>query len=102
MLNWLFKTRSAERRGLVRSTADLAHDRRNIGLWNDPTPDYSRVAPSPIIRNRARHLAANSAVAARAVQAFVDNLVGPGITLLPKIASQELKAALLDKWNTWT
>jgi hypothetical protein len=45
---------------------------------------------------------ANSAVAARAAQAFVDNVVGPGITLLPKITSQELKAALLDTWNAWT
>jgi capsid protein len=93
MLNWLFKTRSA---------ADPARDRRNIGLWNDPTPDYSRTAPNPIIRNRARFLVANSAVAARAVQAFVDNVVGPGITLLPKISSQNLKAVLLDTWNAWT
>ena len=77
-------------------------DRRNIGLWNDPVPDYSRTAPNPMIRNRARYLAANSAVAARAAQAFVDNVVGPGITLLPKLADQELKAALLENWNAWT
>lgn len=102
MLNWLFKTRSAEQKGLVRSVSDVARDRRNIGLWNDATPDYSRVAPSPMIRNRARYLAANSAVAARAAQAFVDNVVGPGITLLPKLANQELKAALLENWNAWT
>jgi hypothetical protein len=25
-----------------------------------------------------------------------------GITLLPKIANRELKAALLDAWNGWT
>jgi lambda family phage portal protein len=98
MLNWLFKSRSTERTMEVRSAAD----RRNIGLWNDPVPDYSRIAPNPMIRNRARYLAANSAVAARAVQAFVDNVVGPGIMLLPKIGSRELKAVLLDKWNTWT
>jgi lambda family phage portal protein len=102
MLNWLFKTRSAEQKGLVRSVSDVARDRRNIGVWNDPTPDYSRVAPNPMIRNRARYLAANSAVAARAAQAFVDNVVGPGITLLPKLANQELKAALLENWNAWT
>ncbi len=102
MLNWLFKTRSAEQTGQVRSASDVARDRRNIGLWNDPTPDYSRVAPNPVIRNRARYLAANSAVAARAVQAFVDNVVGPGVTLLPKISSQELKAVLLHNWNAWT
>ena len=65
-------------------------------------PDYSRTAPNPMIRNRARYLAANSAVAARAAQAFVDNVVGPGITLLPKLADQELKAALLENWNAWT
>lgn len=98
MLNWLFKSRSTERKLEVRS----ATDRRNIGLWNDPIPDYSRVAPNPMIRNRARYLVANSAVAARAVQAFVDNVVGPGIMLLPKIGSKELKAVLLDNWNTWT
>lgn len=102
MLNWLFKTRSAERKGMIRSAADVVRDRRNIGLWNDPIPDYSRVAPNPMIRNRARYLAANSAVAARAVQAFVDNVVGPGITLLPKISGRELKAVLLDTWNAWT
>ena len=102
MLNWLFKTRSAEQKGLVRSVSDVARDRRNMGRWNDPTPDYSRVAPNPMIRNRARYLAANSAVAARAAQAFVDNVVGPGITLLPKLANQELKAALLENWNAWT
>jgi lambda family phage portal protein len=102
MLNWLFKNRSAERKEMVRSANDLARDRRTIGLWNDPLPDYSRTAPSPIIRNRAQYLAANSAVAARAVQAFVDNVVGPGITLLPKITDRELKALLLDAWNEWT
>ena len=102
MLNWLFKNRSAELTGLVHSATDVGRDRRNIGLWNDPTPDYSRIAPNPMIRNRARYLAANSAVAARAVQAFVDNVVGPGIALLPKISSQELKAVLLDNWNAWT
>jgi len=102
MLNWLFRTRSTERKVLVRSAADLSRDRRNIGLWNDPTPDYSRVAPNPMIRNRARYLAANSAVAARAVQAFVDNVVGPGIMLLPKIGTRELKVTLLGSWNAWT
>jgi lambda family phage portal protein len=102
MLNWLFKIRSAETKGLVRSTTNMAHDRQNAGLWNDPTPDYSRTAPSPMIRNRARYLVANSAVAARAAQAFVDNVVGPGITLLPKIADAEFKAVLLDTWNAWT
>ena len=102
MLNWLFKNRLADPKGLVRSATDLGHDRRNIGLWNDPVPDYSRTAPNPMIRNRARYLAANSAVAARAAQAFVDNVVGPGITLLPKLANQGLKAALLENWNAWT
>jgi lambda family phage portal protein len=101
MLNWLFKNRSVERRGLVRSATDFARDRRNIGLWNDPIPDYSRVAPNPMIRNRARYLAANSAVAVRAVQAYVDNAIGPGITVLPKISNRELKAALLESWNAW-
>ena len=61
MLNWLFKNRSAERKEMVRSAADAARDRQHIGLWNDPIPDYSRVAPNPMIRNRARYLAANSA-----------------------------------------
>jgi lambda family phage portal protein len=28
-------------------------------------------------------------------------VVGPGITLLPKISSQDLKAVLLDTWNAW-
>ncbi len=102
MLNWLFKTRSAEQKGTVRSASDLGRDRRNIGLWNDSVPDYSRTAPNPMIRNRARYLATNSAVAARSAQAFVDNVVGPGITLLPKLANQELKAALLETWNAWT
>ena len=102
MLNWLFKNRLAEPKGLMRSASDLGRDRRNIGLWNDPVPDYSRVAPNPMIRNRARYLVANSAVAARAAQAFVDNVVGPGITLLPKLANQDLKAALLEDWNAWT
>ncbi len=102
MLNWIFKNRSAERKDGVRSAADLVRDRRSIGMWNDPIPDYSRAAPNPMIRNRARFLEANSAVAARAVQAFVDNVVGPGITLLPKISGRELKAALLDTWNAWT
>ncbi len=86
----------------MRSTTDLGRDRRNIGLWNDPVPDYSRSAPNPMIRNRARYLVANSRVAARAAQAFVDNVAGPGITLLPKLANQELKTALLENWNVWT
>lgn len=102
MLNWLFRNRSAERKVAVRSAADLVRDRRNVGLWNDPVPDYSRVAPNPAIRNRARYLAANSAVAARAVQAFVDNVVGTGITLLPKIEDAALKRKLLGSWNAWS
>lgn len=102
MLNWLFKNRSAERKEMVRSAVDTVRDRRSIGLWNDPVPDCSRIAPSPMIRNRARYLAVNSAVAARAAQAFVDNVVGPGVTLLPKIAAPALKSELLDAWNAWT
>ncbi|MEO8593671.1 MAG: phage portal protein [Candidatus Solibacter sp.] len=102
MFKRLFRNRPAEREDAVRSAAEAVGERRNIGLWNDPVPDYSRTAPGPMIRNRARYLAANSAVAARAVQAFVDNVVGPGIALLPKISSQELKAVLLDNWNAWT
>lgn len=101
MLNWLFKNRSAERKVVVRSAPDLARDRRNIGLWNELVPDYSRVAPNPVIRNRARYLAVSSAVAARAVQAFVDNVVGTGITLLPKIEDASLKQRLLGAWNAW-
>ena len=99
MFKRFFRNRSSEREGLVRSTGDMVRDRRNIGLWNDPVPDYSRTAPNPTIRNRARYLVANSAVAARAVQAFVDNVVGSGITLLPKIANVTLKSELLDAWN---
>jgi lambda family phage portal protein len=102
MFKRFFRNRSSERDRLLRSTGDLVRDRRNIGLWNDPVPDYSRTAPSPMIRNRARYLAANSAVAARAVQAFVDNVVGPGVTLLPKINNVRLKSELLDAWNAWT
>lgn len=102
MFKRFFRNRSSEREGMVRSTADLVRDRRSIGLWNDPVPDYSRTAPNPMIRNRARYLVGNSAVAARAVQAFVDNVVGPGITLLPKIADVTLKAELLEAWNAWT
>lgn len=102
MLNWLFKNRLAERRGVVRSAPDLARERHNVGLWNDPVPDYTRVAPNPAIRNRARYLAAYSAVATRATQAFVDNVVGTGITLLPKIADAALKSRLLGLWNAWT
>lgn len=102
MFKRFFRNRSAERRDEVRSAADLVRDRRNIGLWNDPVPDYSRIAPNPLTRNRARYLAANTAVAARATQAFVDNVIGPGITLLPKIGDAQSKAALLDSWNSWT
>ena len=65
MFKRIFQSRSAERKEAVRSGADLVRDRRNIGLWNDPAPDYSRTAPNPMIRNRARHLATNRAVAAR-------------------------------------
>jgi len=102
MLNWLFKNRSTGRKDAVRSAIDPVRERRNIGLWNDPVPDYSRTAPNPIIRNRARYLAANSAIAARAAQAFVDNVVGAGITLLPKLADAALKRRLLAGWNAWT
>jgi lambda family phage portal protein len=102
MLNWLFKSRSAERKLMVRSAADLARDRRNIGLWNNPVPDYSRVAPSPLLRNHARYLVANNAVAARAAQAYVDNVIGPGITLLPKIRDNTIKSILLRRWNNWS
>jgi capsid protein len=101
MLNWLFKNRSTGRKDEVRSDTDLTRDRRNIGLWNNPVPDYSRVAPSPLLRNQARYLVANNAVAARAAQAFVDNVIGPGITLLPKIGDAALKSLLLKRWNRW-
>lgn len=101
MFNWLFRNRSVERKVVVRSAPDLARERRNVGLWNEPVPDYSRVAPNPIIRNRARYLAAHSAVATRAVQAFVDNVIGTGITLLPKIEDTSLKRKLLGAWNPW-
>lgn len=103
MLNWIFKNRFAGRKNEVRSAAaDLARERRNVGLWNNPVPDYSRVAPSPLLRNQARYLVANNAVAARAAQAFVDNVIGPGITLLPKIRDAALKGLLLKRWNRWT
>jgi lambda family phage portal protein len=101
MFKWLFQRRSAERKLLVRSETGLAGNRRNVGLWNNPVPDYSRVAPSPLLRNQARYLVANNAVAARAAQAFVDNVIGPGITLLPKIGDAEIKSLLLKRWNRW-
>jgi lambda family phage portal protein len=101
MLNWLFKNRSTGRKDEVRSDTGLTRDRRNIGLWNTPVPDYSRVAPSPLLRNQARYLVANNAVAARAAQTFVDNVIGPGITLLPKIGDAALKSLLLKRWNRW-
>jgi hypothetical protein len=65
MFKGILRNRSAERKEVVRWGADLVRDRRNIGLWNAPAPDYSRTAPNPMIRNRARHLATNRAVAAR-------------------------------------
>ncbi len=103
MLNWIFKNRLAGRKDEVRSAAsDLPRERRNVGLWNNPVPDYSRVALNPLLRNQARYLVANNAVAARAAQAFVDNLIGPGITLLPKIRDAALKGLLLKRWNRWT
>lgn len=103
MLNWIFKNRLAGRKDEVRSAAsDLPRERRNVGLWNNPVPDYSRVAPNPLLRNQARYLVANNAVAARAAQAFVDNVIGPGITLLPKIRDASLKGLLLKRWNHWT
>src|SRR5579883_230353 len=103
MLNWIFKNRLAGRKDEVRSAAsDLPRERRNVGLWNNPVPDYSRVAPNPLLRNQARYLVANNAVAARAAQAFVDNVIGPGITLLPKIRDAALKGLLLKRWNRWT
>lgn len=103
MLDWIFKNRFAGRKDEVRSAAaDLARERRNVGLWNSPVPDYSRVAPNPLLRNQARYLVANNAVAARAAQAFVDNVIGPGITLLPKIRDAALKSLLLKRWNRWT
>jgi lambda family phage portal protein len=103
MLTWIFKNRFAGRKDEVRSAAaDLARERRSIGLWNNPVPDFSRVAPSPLLRNQARYLVANNAVAARAAQAFVDNVIGPGITLLPKLGDAGLKSLLLKQWNRWT
>lgn len=103
MLNWIFKNRFAGWKDEVRSAAaDLARERRNVGLGNNPVPDYSRVAPNPLLRNQARYLVANNAVAARAAQAFVDNVIGPGITLLPKIGDAALKSLLLKRWNRWT
>ncbi len=103
MLNWIFKNRLAGRKDEVRSAAsDLPRERRNVGLWNNPVPDYSRVALNPLLRNQARYLVANNAVAARAAQAFVDNVIGPGITLLPKIRDAALKGLLLKRWNRWT
>lgn len=102
MFKWLFQRRSEEQRTSVRLDVDLARERRSIGLWNNPVPDYSRVAPSPLLRNQARYLVANNAVAARAAQAFVDNVIGPGITLLPKLGDAGLKSLLLKQWNRWT
>lgn len=102
MFKWLFQRRFDERRTSLRSDADLARERRSIGLWNNPVPDYSRVAPSPLLRNQARYLVANNAVAARAAQAFVDNVIGAGITLLPKLGDAALKGMLLKQWNRWT
>ena len=102
MFKWLFQRRADERKLMVRSDTALARDRRNIGLWNNPVPDYSRVAPSPLLRNQARYLVANNAVAARAAQVFVDNVIGPGITLLPRIGDAGLKSLLLKRWNRWT
>jgi lambda family phage portal protein len=102
MFKRFFQRLSGERQHLVRSAADLARERRDIGLWNNPVPDYSRVAPSPMLRNHARYLVANNAVAARAAQAFVDNVIGPGITLLPKIRDGALKSILLGRWNRWS
>jgi hypothetical protein len=42
MFKRIFQSRSAERKEAVRSGADLVRDRRNVGLSNDPVPDYDQ------------------------------------------------------------
>src|SRR5262249_30265120 len=54
------------------------------------------------LRARARWLARNNPYAKKAERVFVSNLVGTGITPLPKVADRPLAKQIRQLWDDWT
>lgn len=83
--------------------ADPANGRKYL-VFEDGSRSYfpDRIPRTLKFKVDDADLAANNAVAARAAQAFVDNVIGPGITLLPKLGDGAIKSILLRRWNNWS
>ncbi|HMM63921.1 MAG TPA: phage portal protein [Mesorhizobium sp.] len=89
-------------RGSTRSYAAIAGGRRTRGRLDMPAAlSAMHIARGPLAR-RARYLAANNALAASGVEAWVSALVGTGIKPQSAHADPDARAALNLAFENWT
>lgn len=83
---------------------DGASKTRRMAGWNAPqTGPISSAAPAlPTLRNRARDLCRNDAIAAAFVRTMTSSLIGFGVTCRPKTKDAQQKARINKAWNRWT
>lgn len=82
---------------------DGAASGRRTGGWTTSSTSANTELQGSLIqlRNRARDMVRNDAWAARAVQAFAANLVGPGIVPVPKHKTDNRAARAQKLWKQW-
>lgn len=83
---------------------DGASKSRRMAGWVAPqTGPISSSAPAlPTLRNRARDLVRNDALAASFVRTMTSSLIGFGVTCRPKTKDVDQKARINTAWTRWT
>jgi lambda family phage portal protein len=76
---------------------------RRTGGWTTGSTSANTEIQGNLVtlRNRARDLVRNDPFAARAVQAYVANIVGPGIIPTPAHRTDSRSKAAADLWRKW-
>ena len=116
-MNWfdaalgLFSPRAALDRAKARAALrafarayDGAAQGRNTDGWRTASTsgDAEIAAAGPRLRDRSRDLTRNNPYAARAVSAWVSNLIGEGITPRPNTGDDTLNAAITAVFSEWS
>jgi lambda family phage portal protein len=103
MFNWIFKNRSKEREGGVRSALwDAAGGGARLSNWSPASTSFLNNVPPDVLVRRAEDLHRNNPWARLAVDCLTHNTVQAGIKPHPQIADPAIRALVQRAWARWT